>query len=154
MARFFRRGVSGAVFAPSVASLTAPTREELDAGVLLTGSIADIQGFMLENSPIATPALDTTFDEQINGPDQASDSALIFYDDDESETVRNGLAKGTDGFLVLLPYGDVEGKRAEVWPARSTGVNDEWDMGAVAARFKVGFAITSVPEQDSVVPAP
>lgn len=153
MARFFRRGVSEAVFAPAVASLAAPTTAEITAGTDLSASIADLAGFMLENAPIATPDLSSTFDSQIDGPDTTSDSSLTFYDDDTATTIRDALAKGTDGFLILMPYGNTVGKRAEVWPVRSTGVNDEWDMGATAARFKVGFAVTSVPEQDGAITA-
>lgn len=153
MARFFRRGISEVHFLPAVASLAAPTAAEITAGEDLTPAISEIQGFQLNNSPITTPDLSTTFDSQIDGPDAADDSGLIFYDDDVDDAIRTALAKGTDGFVVLMPYGNTTSKRCEVWPARSTGYNDEWSLDAVAARARAGFAITAEPEQDAVITA-
>ena len=155
--RFFRRGKSELFFCPAVADLTAPTAAEITAGVPLTPGVQAISGFQLENAPIATPDLETTFDSQIDGPDTTATSTITFYDDDvtdpATDPIRVGLAKGTDGFVVMCPYGNVTGKRAEVWPARSTGVNDTWDLGATAALYVVGFAITGEPEQNAALTA-
>lgn len=153
MARFFRRGVSEIHFLPAVVSAAAPTQAEITAGDDLTPAVADINGFNVDNSPITTPDLATTFDSQIDGPDQASDSSLVFHDDDVSEVIRDALAKGSVGFILLCPYGSTTGKRAEVWPVKSTGFNDEWGMDAVSARAKAGFAVTSTPTQDAVITA-
>jgi hypothetical protein len=152
MARFFRRGVSKVRFCPAVAG-TSPTRAELNAGVNLSPSVAAMSGFTLENSPIATPDLETTFDSQIKGPDAAGSSTITYYDDDTATAVRTSQAKDTTGFMVLLPYGDVPGKRCEVWAVTSTGVNDQWGLDAAAAQFVVGYAITARPTQSGVVPA-
>lgn len=150
--RFFRRGVSEIKFLPAVAG-SSPTRAEINAGTVLTAQVADISGFMLNNSPITTPDLATTFDSQIDGPDTVADSTLTFYDLTDTATIRTALAKGTNGFIVLFPYGDVATKRCEVWPVRSTGVNDQWGLGADPARYVVGFAITVKPTQNATVPA-
>lgn len=152
MARFFRRGVSAIKFVPAVAG-TSPTRAEITAGTNLTAQIAGIGGFSLNNSPIATPDLATAFDSQIDGPDTTDTSTLNLYDDDAAATIRTALAKGTAGFVLLFPYGDVPGKRVEVWPAKSTGVNDQWGLDAAAAQFQVGFAVTAKPNQAGVTPA-
>ena len=152
MARFFRRGVSKVKFAPAVAG-TSPTRIEITAGTDLSPAIAAINGFTLANSPIATPDLATAFDSQINGPDAAGESSLNLYDDDTTTAMRTAIAKGTAGFILLFPYGDVVGKRCEKWPVTSTGVNDEWSLDATAAQFQVGFAVTAVPVQNGVTPA-
>lgn len=149
--RFFRRGVSAIKFLPAVAG-ASPTRPEITAGTDLTAQVADINGFQLKNSPIATPDLSTTFDSQIDGPDATDDSSLIMYDLSDSAAIRTALAKGTNGFLVLFPYGDVSAKRCEVWPVRSTGVNDQWTLGADPARYQVGFAVTSRPNQAATTP--
>lgn len=152
MARYFRRGKSKIRWAPAVAG-SSPTRAEINAGVDLSPQVADIAGFQLSNNPITTPDLATTFDSQIDGPDSTEDSALTFYDDDTSTTIRTTLAKGVSGFVLLFPYGDVPTKRVEVWPSKSTGVNDQWTMDATAAQFRIGFAVTAVPNQNGVVPA-
>lgn len=151
MARFFRRGTSKVKFLPSVAG-SSPTRPEITAGTDLSASVASISGFQLNNNPITTPDLNTNFDSQIDGPDGAGDSSLTFYDDNASSTIRTALAKGTAGYIVLFPYGDVATKRLEVWPVKSTGVNDEWTTDAQAAQFQVGFAVTAVPNQNGTTP--
>jgi hypothetical protein len=152
MARFFRRGVSKTKWAPAVAG-TSPTRPEITAGVDLSVQVANISGFQYSNSPITTPDLSDNFDSQIEGPDTAGDSSLDFYDDSLSSTIRTALAKGTAGFMLLFPYGDVAANRLEKWPAKSLGVNDMWSMDATAAQFQVQFAITSRPVQNGVTPA-
>jgi hypothetical protein len=144
MARFFRRGVSKVKFLPAVAG-TSPTRAEITAGTDLSPQVAAIGGF--------TPDLATSFDSQIDGPDTTDASTLTFYDDDSAATIRTALAKGTSGYVVLFPYGDVVGKRCEVWQSKSTGVNDQWGLDATAAQFQVGFAVLSRPNQNGVTPA-
>ena len=151
MARFFRRGISKVKFLPAVAG-TSPTRPEITAGVDLSPSVAGMGGFTLSNNPITTPDLATNFDSQINGPDAAGNSSLTFYDDDTATAVRTALAKGTAGYMVLFPYGDVSAKRCEVWPVTSIGVNDQWGLDASAAQFMVEFACTAKPNQSAVTP--
>lgn len=151
MAKFFRRGVSAIKFLPAVAG-TSPTRPEITAGTDLTAAVAGINGFQLSNSPIPVPDLSTVFTSQIQGEDTVEDSSLVFNDDDSSAVIRTALAKGTAGFIILFPYGDVATKRLEKWPVRSTGVNDQWDIGNSPAQFQVGFAITAVPVQNGVTP--
>lgn len=152
MARFFRRGVSKFKWAPAVAG-NSPTRAEITAGIDLSGSIQAVNGFEFTNSPIETPDLATNFNSQITGPDAAGDSSLVFYDDDTATAVRTALSKGTAGFGLLFPYGDIVGKRVEKWPLTSTGVNDQWSLDATAALFTVPFAVTAVPYQNGVTPA-
>lgn len=154
MSNFYRRGRSKMRFLPAVAG-SSPTRSEITAGTDLSPKIASIAGFGINNARIATPNLAEVFTPEIDGPDEVSGaSALTFYDDDSSTTIRTVLAKGTAGFILMMPYGDVPTKRCEVWPVKTTGVNDEpWSVGNDPARFVVGFAITSTPTQNAVVPA-
>jgi hypothetical protein len=160
MARFFRRGRSAVFYLPIVAAYTSasgtgvgnPTAPEIAAGTSLTTSINAIAGFDLSNTAIAVPDLGTTFNKSIPGEDTTQASTITFYDDDSSTTVRSALAKGTAGYILLCPYGETTTKRCELWPVRSSGVNDTWDLAADAARFVVSFAITDVPAQNSVLP--
>jgi len=153
MSEFFRRGLSEIHFCPTVSNLAAPSRAEVTAGTDLSPAVAALNGFNFKNSPIMTPKLSTTFTTQIPGEDTSDTSTIDFYDDDADDAMRSALVKGTEGFLVFFPYGDVPGARAEVWPAISTGVSDQWTMANEAAKFQVSFAITDAPEQDAVVPA-
>jgi hypothetical protein len=128
----------------------APTQAEITGGTDLTTSINAIAGFDLSNTAIAVPDLGSTFNKSIPGEDTTQASTITFYDDDSGSAIRTALAKGTAGFIILMPYGQASGKRAEVWPVRSSGVNDTWDLAADAARFVVSFAITDVPSQTSL----
>ena len=149
--RFFRRGVSKVWFLPAVSNLAAPTSAEFTAGTDITSAVAGVSGFSISNAPIATPDLATSFDSQIDGTDTAEDSRLTFYDDTVDTVLRTALAKGTNGYIVLCPYGTVATKRCEVWPVRSTGYNDAWEMEG-AAQANAGFAITAKPNQSAVLP--
>lgn len=152
MARYYRRGKSKLRFLPSVSNQAAPTAGEVTAGTDLTPSVADINGFGYNNSPIATPDLASTFTSSIPGEDTTDDSSLMFYDDDTATTIRTLLAKGVTGYIMRMPYGQVTAKRAEIWPITSTGVNDQWSAGNDAAQFQVGFAVTATPTLTAVVP--
>lgn len=152
MARYFRRGKSKMKYLPAIANQAAPTAPELSAGTDLTGSIADVNGFGYNNSPIATPDLNSTFTSSIPGEDTTDDSSITFYDDDTSTTIRTLLAKGITGFICRQPYGQVSAKRCEIWPVTSTGVNDVWTVGNDAAQFVVGFAVTATPTLTGVLP--
>jgi hypothetical protein len=151
--KFFRKGVSKIKFLPAVADPAAPTRAEITAGVDVSPQVAAINGFQLSNAPIAVPNLADVFTPQINGEDTVADSSLTFNDDDADTDVREAVAKGTVGRMLLMPYGDVPTKRCETWEVVSTGVNDEWTTDNAPARFMAGFAVLSVPEQEAVIPA-
>lgn len=152
MARFFRRGVSKVYFLPAVANKAAPTAPEIAAGTDLTGSVADIGGFTYTNSPIDTPDMASTYTTTIPGEDTTDTPSLTFYDDNASTAIRTALAKGVTGYLLRVPYGTGTGKRGEVWPVTSTGVNDEWSAGNDPARFQAQFAVTAVPTLAAVLP--
>lgn len=152
MSRFYRKGKTKYVACPAIANPTVgPTRAELTAGTPLT-DIAAISGFNLTGSTVPTPDLDSRFVSSVAGDDTVSDPSITFWDDDATTAIRDVLAKDTRQFIVYLPYGDVPGKRCEVWDVTSLGVNDQVDLSA-AAQFMVGFSVNEVPVQDAVVPA-
>lgn len=154
MARFFRRGVTKVRFLPTIAATTGvPTRAEITAGTDLTPNLAEMSGWQLTNSPIAVPNMADAFTSQISGEDTVSDSSLTFYDDDTVAGVRTTLAKGTSGFIMVLPYGDVATRRSQTYPIKTTGVNDEFSVGNDAARFVVGVAVTGTPNLNATIPA-
>jgi hypothetical protein len=153
--RFYRRGLSKVKFAPAVSNKDAPTRAEISAGVDFSNYVSGVTGFSITNAPITTPDLGSSFDSQIDGSDSAEESGFTLYDDKVDDAVRTALAKGTNGYVLLMPYGDVPTNRCEVWPVRSTGFNDDWSsaLEAAAATASVRFAITAPPHQDAVIPA-
>lgn len=151
MAKFFRRGTSIMKFAPAVAGVS-PTRAEITASTDLSAQVTALSGWQFSNKRIATPILSSSYTLQIDGPDEVGDSSLTFLDDNSGTTARTTLAKGTSGFILIFPYGDVPTKRCEVWPVKSTGANDEWSLGSDPARYQVDFAVTLPPTQNAVIP--
>lgn len=161
--RFMRKGKSLILFRATIADTTSPysvTLTEVDDGSAgltdITPAIAELGGMQYSNDPIETPDLSTTFNTQIPGQDTADPPAFTLYDEDVApgaNLVRTALAKGATGYLILLPYGRVAGRRIEIWPVTSTGVNDEWSAGNDAARYACTFAVTAVPTQNAVYPA-
>lgn len=157
MARSIPRGLSKWIACPVIANPKMPTRAELTAGVDITNSVAGINGFALTNSPVTTPDLGSRFDKSVAGIDSAGDSSLNMWDEiargtGTTDAARAALAKDVQLYMVKLPYGNVAGRRAEVWNVTSTGVNDQNDMSA-AMQYQVGFSVNDVPEQNAVVPA-
>lgn len=154
MPKFFRRGISKGRFLPAVAAANlVPTRAEITAGTDLSPDIADITGWEFANAAIPTPNLAERFTSNIPGEDTVGDSAVVLYDVDEGSPHRTTLAKGTNGFLMWMPYGDVPTKRAEVFPIRVATVSDEKSMGNDAARFSVGCSVTAEPNTAVTIPA-
>lgn len=152
MAKFFRRGISKVKFCPTVAG-TSPTRPEITGGTDLTPFIVSVTGFGLTNTPIPIPNLGDRYTSQIPGEDVTGDSSFTVDDDDAVSTVRTSQAKGTTGFIVLMPYGDVPTKRCEVWAVTVTGFNDVWSADNTSAKALIGYAVTAVPNQTGVIPA-
>ena len=153
MGRFTRKGTSKVFFVAALASTTAPSLAEINAGTDLGAAMAEMSGFTFSNSPIDTPDLANSFVPSITGEDKADNPTIQFYDDATSVAVRTALAKGSAGYVVLMPYGATATKRAEVWPVVSTGFNDMWTVGNEAAKASVQFAVSSAPKQGSTLAA-
>lgn len=152
-ARFIRRGVSKFYFCPTVTG-SRPTRAQITSGTDLTPFIADVAGWMLENNTVATPDMGSSFDSNIPGTDQVSDSSFTFYEDLVLNTIETLLPKGTPGFVVIMRKGDVSASLSmDTFPVRVRSKGSEFSAGNDPARFMVQFAITSTPDLDGAVPA-
>jgi hypothetical protein len=89
--KFFRRGVTKILQAPTIATPTSPTvGASASTGELryrgttppatLLADISAVNGFSYANQPIPTPDLDDNFDSSIVGVDAAENSSLEFYE--------------------------------------------------------------------------
>jgi hypothetical protein len=153
MGRYTRKGLSKIYFVPSLASTTSPSIAEITAGTNLGAAVSDISGFTFSNDPISTPDLASTFVPTIPGEDSSDNPSMTFYEDDTVTTLKTALAKGNDGFIVLMPVGATATKPAEVWPVTSTGTNSNWSVGNDAATFTTQFAVTAAPNQTATLAA-
>ena len=153
--RFYRKGTMKIFFVPTIAAASLiPTRAEITAGTDYTKATAALDGWSIENSPIDTPDMASTFTSKIPGDDAAPDSSLTFYEDDLVDDVETDLAKGTTGFVVMMSKGDIpSGKGMDVFPVMVSSNSKPYTADNEPAKIQVQFVITDRPLQNGTVPA-
>lgn len=151
--RFLRRGISKILWVPDLNDPKYPSRREINNAFVLTDAVSDIEGWALENDPIETPDMGSTFNSSIPGNDKAENSSLTFYEDRFSDAIEQQLPKGAKGYVVLLRKGDLPGSRSvDVFPVQVATRAASYSTGNEAAKFKVDFTITDEPSLDRPVP--
>lgn len=153
MTAFYRRGKTQVWFAPTMTSIVAPAIADINAGTELSPAVAGITGFSYKNTPILTPVLSSAWENQIPGSDAADPSSLEFYEDDTTNPLRTTLAKGTKGFIVILPFGlgsgaIVAAKKVDVFPVQVSGIPRVYSLANDAAKWMAEFTITTPPTSD------
>lgn len=150
--RYFPPETRKYYFVTAIVSIAAPTRGELNAGTDLSEEIAEVAGFTLKTDTVATPDLGNRFTGNVPGRITADDSSMTFYASENSNDVRTVLPRGTTGFIVCLPEGDVAGQLMDVFPITvsaaylDTATDDP-------GRVIVEMVITSTPAQNVTIPA-
>ncbi|MET8571783.1 hypothetical protein [Streptomyces sp. NPDC004783] len=154
MARFNRKTLSRIYFLPTIAAETLiPTSAEITAGTDYTDQINAIEGWSLENTPIETPDMGSTFVSKIGGDDSAADSSLTFYEDSTTDTIETELAKGTSGYIVIFSKGKTAGaKGMDVFPVTVVSNSKAYTADNEAAKVTVQFTITDRPVFNQTVP--
>lgn len=151
--RFLRRGISKILWVPDLNDPKYPSRREINNAFVLTDAVSDIEGWALENDPIETPDMGSTFNSSIPGNDKAENSSLTFYEDRFSDAIEQQLPKGAKGYVVLLRKGDLPGSRSvDVFPVQVATRAATYSTGNEAAKFKVDFTIIDEPSLDRPVP--
>ncbi|MFC3986787.1 hypothetical protein ACFYY8_33570 [Streptosporangium sp. NPDC001559] len=151
--RFFRPGITKCYWVVSIANISAPTRSELNAGSDLSKDIADISGWMVSGQKIDTPDLNSRFVSNIPGLTSAAESAITFYQGEDSQDVGGLMPRDTEGHIVWLDGGDVAGRKMDVFPVRVLSVGKQRTMGAEAARLVIQYSVGAEPAEDVVIPA-
>jgi hypothetical protein len=155
MARFNRKGTTKIYWLPTIAAATLiPTSAEITAGTDYTQQINAIDGWSLENSPIETPDMASTFVSKIGGDDSAADSSLTFYEDSALDDIETDLAKGTSGFVVIFSKGKTAAaKGMDVYPVTVVSNSKAYTADNEAAKITVQFTVTARPLFNGTVPA-
>lgn len=150
-----RRGITKFYFIKAIAaSSNIPSRAELTGATDLSGAISDVEGWALENTPLDTPDMGSTFSTSIPGEDKADNSSLTFYEDKVSDTLETLLPKGVEGYVVILRKGDIIGSKSmDTFPVRVGSRAAAYTASAEPAKFKVAFSISDEPVLDAAVPA-
>lgn len=152
--RYFNRGTTKCYFLPTIQDENAgPTRQELDAGKDLSPEIAEIEGWTVSSEMIETPDLATVHTGSIPGSSTSEESSITFYADVTGEDVRTLLPRGTEGYIVWLDGGDVEGSPMDVFPVRVASQSKARTLDDEAATIVVNFAIPREPLENLTVPA-
>lgn len=150
-ARFARRNKAKFFWVQTVTSTSVVTAAQVNAGVKISGEIAEVTGFTFENSPITTPNLEEAFTPQVPGEDTAADSSITFYErTGGTDTVHDAMPKDDDGYVVIFPQGiagatPAAGDKAEVWPAIVGSNARQYTAGNEAAKYQIKFSITAPP---------
>lgn len=97
-------GRTRVAYVPSIASLSAPTTAELNAGILLHALLTPdgLIGFEATTAPIDTTGLSFTYDTSDTGRDSFSGTMLRFKKQTSGDTTYTTLGvKGVTGHIVI-----------------------------------------------------
>lgn len=152
--RYINPGTTKLLWLTSVADKTAITRSEIDAGLDVSGEIADVNGWQISGDKADTPDLAVEFVSNVPGRTSAADSSITFWADRAGVDVRDHMSRGTNGYVVWMDGGDVPGYLCDIFPVRvlSQGLTRSV-AGDAAATLPVQYAITSQPAQNVVIPS-
>lgn len=129
------------------ADLDAPTQAELTAGVDLIGTkggeaLADINGFKPSNSVYDTPDYVDAIVGNVGGTSTYPQSSMMFYSDTDSSTIRDALAQGDDGYIVIGWLGSAATDESQVFSA-SVLSNEIDPSKSQATIYEVAFGISA-----------
>lgn len=150
--RYFDVGTTKVYYCPTISNINSPTRTELNAGTDLSREMADLSGWSVSSTQIATPDFATRFTAQIAGRIEAADSSLTFYASSNSVDVRSLLPRDQAGYIVWLDGGDIASNKCDVYPVKVRAVSKMRSTSNDAARIEIQFAITASPAENVTVP--
>jgi len=152
--RYIAPEITKIYWVDTIASKASPTRVELDAGTDVTGEVSDAAGWELAADNVATPDGGSKFVSQVSGRINPPDTSLACYASEDTIDIRDLLARGDTGFIVILHGGDVAGQKMTVWPVRVRSVSAPVDFPASnASMVNVQFSVTSAPAENVAIPA-
>jgi hypothetical protein len=150
--RYIPEGVTRYNWLPACANTASPTRAEINAGTDLTPEIANTGNWGIISGSIDAPDLATTFTAQIGGKVTIDGPTIDMYADSTSTDVRTLLPRGTTGFILKLPEGDVAGRKADVFAVKVLAQAKPTNFTNPSI-VSLTFAITKNPNENVTVPA-
>lgn len=151
MPRFMRKGKTKIFFVPTIASLSAPTAVEINAGTQLDTQLAEINGFEFTNTAIDTPDMASSFVSKIPGEDTVGDSNMTFYQlSGTTNPISLALAKNAVGYVVLFHEGiagalPAASDKCDIWPVIVASNSKRYTVANEAAQYQVVFTNTAAP---------
>jgi hypothetical protein len=151
-ARYIPEGTTHYNWLPACANYLSPTRAEINAGTDLTPEIAATGNWGIVSASIDAPDLATTFTAQIGGKVSVDGPTIDMYADSTSTDARTLMPRGTNGFILKLPEGDVAGRKCDVFPVRVLAQAKPTNFTNPSV-IQFSYAPTRVPAENVVVPA-
>lgn len=152
--RYTSQGVTKVYWVPTIASISSPTRSELNAGTDISGHVIDRAGWSVNSTQIDTPDLANRYTTTIPGVIKAISSSLTVYMSKNGVDARTLMPRDTIGYIVWLDGGDTTGYKADVYPVTVSSVSKMREVkGALADNMIIEYAITSQPAENVSVPA-
>lgn len=140
------------IFAPAIASLSSPTRSEINAGTDLTGEVAEWAGFTTTSEKIDTPDLASPFVSSIPGSQTAEDSSITTYASTTGTALATLLPRNTSGYILLMDQGDTPTKTMDVYPVQVASLVKVRALDA-ATMLRIDLNITRAPAENVTIPA-
>ena len=159
MADIYGDGQVRVAYVPTIANIAAPTTTELNAGIILSGTMTPdgLKGFEATTADVPTDKLNSSYDTVSIGRDSYSNTAIGLYKQTVgADTIRTTLTRGTTGYIVVrrgIPestgwastqqvevYPIICGRRKETAPAKNT-----------LLAYEVPTKINTAPNPDAVI---
>ena len=146
-------GKTRVAYVPTIASISAPTTTELNAGILLQSVItADgLIGYEPDTADVDTSGLDSTFDTKTIGRDSFSNTMLRLKRQSGTDTAYNTLTRGTTGYIVIRrnvtsTTAWASTQRVGVYPIICGQTRELSPEANSVSRYEVATKITDTPE--------
>ena len=149
--RYIPEGVTHYYYVPSIANTASPTRSELNAGTDLTPEVAAAGDWAINGNAVAAPDLASLFDSQVSGKTSMGTTTLDMYASSNSTDVRQLLPRGTTGYVVKFPEGDVSGRTMDVFKVTVLAQPKPTNMGNPSV-IQLQFVVNKTPNENVTVP--
>lgn len=151
--RYVPDGLTVAYWVEAIADISDPSRGEIDAGTDLTAELAAIEGWNLQSEGRDVQAAGEAFRSRVAGTIDVDGSALLLYADRSGDEIMSLFVRGTDGHILFLHGGDVEGNPMDVWPVSVAAASRALRIGGEPVRIQVQFVVTRQPALSVAAPA-
>lgn len=151
-------GKTRVAYVPTIASLSAPTTTELNAGILLQSTLtaSGLAGFQPETATVDTSSLASTFNTAVNGKTSFSGTRLQFKKQSGSDTIYDTLTRGTTGYIVIRrsvteSTAWASAQKISVYPIECGEVSHMDPEENSVERYEVPLTMTSAPSLRAAV---
>jgi hypothetical protein len=153
VSRYIPEGTWHFNYLPAVATLASPTRAEINAGTDLSPQVAGYGTWAITSNPVSTPDLASTFVPSIPGLLTIDGTTLSMYADPAGSDARTLLPRNTVGFILVLPGGDVAGRRMNAVPVKVQTSSPSSSIGGNPSTIELSFTATAAPVENITIPA-